>query len=186
MIVGVHGRFGSGKDEVARFLSEAGFKRRAFADPLKIEVATLLAGAPLPPGLPENLVALIDDLDGKPAAVFRKPTSRDARALLQGYGTEFRRRQEDGYWLRSLEPYLLGVVNVVIPDVRFKNELGFVRSKGGVCWTVRRPGHNCLYGEDIESHESEHDLVDAVFDATVLNDGTLEELQAKVYALCVS
>ena len=58
-----------------------------------------------------------------------------ARALLQNYGTEVRRRDNPNYWVeiwsRKVSEAIENGLNVVTDDVRFLNEAAAVKSVGG-------------------------------------------------------
>jgi hypothetical protein len=65
-------------------------------------------------------------------------TVKDA-PLLQNVGLEYRQHDE-AVWIRSVYTKLLDARPrvAVITDVRFPNELDFVRALGGFCWKVTR------------------------------------------------
>jgi hypothetical protein len=73
------------------------------------------------------------------------------------------------------------VDGVVISDLRFRNELEAVKRNGGKVWRVVRPGAG-LEGEYAQ-HESETEqltIPDSDFDLVIHNEGTLDDLKAKV------
>ena len=94
------------------------------------------------------------------------------RALLQEFGTEYRRSQCSTYWTDRLRASIAGVDLVVISDVRFADEAALVHELGGEVWRIERPG-TVTY-----SHASE--LQDFGYDRLITNDGTLEDLAAVV------
>ena len=98
------------------------------------------------------------------------------RQLLQAWGTEYRRRQDPDYWVKRLEKKLRGLERVVIDDVRFPNEVEMIQRLGGKVIRIDRPG-------TVEStHASENVLNDFTgWDGVILNAGTLEELEEKVW-----
>lgn len=65
----------------------------------------------------------------------------------------------------------------VITDVRFPNEAAVVQANGGTIIKVVRPGFDT--GEH-NGHASETEVGNCPFDHGVLNDGTLQDLYAKV------
>jgi hypothetical protein len=70
---------------------------------------------------------------------------------------------------------------VVIPDMRFRNEMEAVQSHGGKVMRVVRPGYEGKVG--ISGHASEEEqktIPDSAFNVVIQNDGTLEELYEKV------
>jgi hypothetical protein len=66
---------------------------------------------------------------------------------------------------------------MVIADVRFKNEAAWIRRMQGEVWRVTRPGFDSGVSHD---DESERDVPTLFVDLEIVNDGTLAELQSKV------
>jgi len=101
----------------------------------------------------------------------------DARAYLQGLGTEVGRKMfGENVWTdiarRKLEA-LHDQGPAVITGLRYPNELEMVRSLGGTTVWVSRPGLSAPRSE----HTSETSLDAEDFDLVVYNDGTLEDLR---------
>ena len=71
--------------------------------------------------------------------------------------------------------------NIVVSDVRYRNEADMIRRLGGVLIRVDRPS----LGENQDTHESEIDLVDYDFDYVILNDGDVGSLNQKVDRFCL-
>jgi len=86
---------------------------------------------------------------------------------------------------RGLYPWNEGpmedINGMVIPDIRFDNEAEGVKEAGGVVWNIRRLGASGLPG-DLGQHESEVGIRSGLIDATIDNDGSIEELHARVRA----
>lgn len=174
-VIGILGAKEAGKDAVAAILSSKfGYKRRAFADPLKDEVACALNhGFSSPEGVipPPDIKDTLSVFAGAGSLAYDKPTIPSIRRLLQWWGTEYRRSIDPSYWTRALVPADL----TVIPDVRFENEMDFVRDCGGQLWRVVRPGKSG------DKHVSEELARTAVgMDVEIVNNGTLEDLEQKV------
>lgn len=208
ILVGVSGKSGHGKDEIAGYLvRHHGFVRAGWSDALKDEVGTILrevvkritvvdemAGALV--GLPDELRWHLDR--GQDAAwwdmrihyalhVNRSPI---IRALLQAWGTELRRAEAGDYWLDAWERRLEAKhgdlrspdLRVVVPDTRFPNEAARLLKHGGRLLRVERPGHAAA---GAAGHESETALDDfTAWDAVIPNTGTITELYARVEAWC--
>ena len=174
-IIGICGRAGSGKDEVARILTSSGFKRIGFADALKREVE--LSWGNWPPEIPLQIVQALGGFQG--SDVRRKPTPEPIRKLLQFWGTNLRRAQNENYWIDQLEARILSSQSVsrwVVPDVRFPNEAALIHALGGQVWLVKRP---FLASVGTPGHPTEQpDLLSA--DLTLLNDSTLAALSGAV------
>ncbi|MFS0887025.1 hypothetical protein [Aeromicrobium sp. 179-A 4D2 NHS] len=183
LIIGLHGYQRSGKDTSGDYLHERfGFEKVSFAAPLKAGLYALnpwVAGAPDENGnrrfrLLQNLV---DELgwEGIKASAEWKD---DSRRLQQRFGTETARETfwED-FWLDLADRHMSEspVTKFAICDARFQNEVDFIRSKGGIMVNVVRPG----FGPQ-ENHKSEQALE---CDITVTNDGSLDDLYAKIDAL---
>ena len=76
---------------------------------------------------------------------------------------------------------------LLIPDVRFKNEFEYIRSKGGILLRVERPNvewnQHGVY-EITNNHESETELDDCKeFDHIIKNDSNLLALEIVVKQL---
>lgn len=174
---------GSGKDEVATILTRHGFQRRAFAEGVRKEVyealkqvAGLGIGA-VPPDAPVELQELL--CCGCMAEVWAKPTTPTMRRILQLWGTEYRRTQNANYWIDTLADAIRCQL-VAISDVRFPEEVQWVR-RHGVCWNVIRPSGFYHYADQtLAQHTSETLLQDSQFDDVIVNDGTLDDLARRV------
>ena len=163
MLIGISGKKRSGKDTVGamvvEWLNEHGFDAAqvAFADQLKDEVA-------------------------EATGVNRRMQEMDKerwRPILQWWGVEFRRHYfGQDYWVSKMTQKLLAMDEdvAVVTDVRFRDEAEFIRDSGG--FVVRVERETGLQ----DGHSSETDLDGySEFQATLSNDGTLDDLEEKVY-----
>lgn len=172
-IIGLAGKARSGKDTVAGFLSEAGFEKRAFADPLKAAAREIFS-------LTDS--QLYGDQKERVDAFW----GCTPREILQKLGTEcLRKGYADDVWVRAMERFIqngregFAFSSVVISDVRFRNEADAIIKMGGEVWRIDRTGAGATGG--IAGHVSEHDLDGWTGFATVIdNNGTLDDLRAKV------
>lgn len=157
LVIGLGHKARHGKDSAARILMETfkGVQRFSFAD---------------------DLYAVCRVLHGM--------TLKDA-PLLQRVGVEYRERDED-VWVKAVYAKLLNERPRVaaITDVRFPNEMAFVRALGGVCWKVER---RLLNGEVFidpsrpASHISETALEHAAWDRVLVNpDGQPDVFRERV------
>lgn len=162
LIVGISGKKRSGKDEAAETILNTLPRgiRIAFADALKIEVANACQ------------ISVLDIEANKPLF----------RTLLQAYGTEFRREygKNKNYWIDQLAKAVAcysgtKIEYIVVPDVRFVNELEFVQ-KNGIA--IRIESKTRCNMDD--NHPSEVELDGSQFDYTITNDGTLEEFRTNI------
>jgi hypothetical protein len=172
-IVGLHSRAHGGKDTVAEHLVRRhGFVQIAFAD-------AVYAG----------LAAMFDvSVDMLRAHSFKERDStclgdRSPRYLLQTLGTDWGRDMvHRDVWVRIAAAKLerhraTNCAGVVLSDVRHDNEADFVRDSGGQIWIIVRPTKKPDY---VRPHSSEAGITQHGRDRGLLNDGTLEQLEARV------
>lgn len=173
-VIGILGQAGHGKDTCATILKEEfGFYRQALADELKKDIQIAFSNFSECTLLAQNSRS-------------RAPW---VRRLQQIYGTEWcRNRLGDDYWLLRWEKeakrlFSEGEIGISIPDVRFPNELDFLKCRWqAYILYVDRPGYQEA-GVD-PNHESEvyvKSLRD-VSDAVVVNDSDLIKLRSEVVA----
>jgi len=123
--------------------------------------------------------------------VWIRYTIRIAKTLLEAKPGEFCYSSQEG--LQSyIEQYPQGefermegfpekVKVVVIPDVRFKNEIQHIRGAGGIMLRVIRPGAGLEGSFALHQSEAEMaDIPDAEFDIVIKNVGTLNDLKTSV------
>lgn len=81
-----------------------------------------------------------------------------SRALLQWWGTEYRRKQAPDYWVQKVLAQIAAkpTTSFVISDLRFKNEAIACRAAGHILVRVDRPDTRIAHSE----HSSERDLDD--------------------------
>lgn len=105
------------------------------------------------------------------------------RTLLQHIGTENIRSVYPNFWVDFIVD-ILKVYNgswdyVLIPDTRFPNEVDIPVSRGldAVSVRVERPNHTSGLTEEQLNHQSEIALDNYIFDYTIINDGSIEDLR---------
>jgi len=169
MIIGLSGKARAGKDTVAAILVEDyGFTKLAFADVIKAAVYTLDPIISLS-GL--RLQHLVDSNGWEAAKEFP-----EVRRLLQVFGSEVGRDMIDPQiWIEITMHGIKASANVVISDVRFKNEAEEIKYQGGQVWRITR-----AINDTIDFHRSETELDSWNFDQYVPNNGTLEDLREEV------
>lgn len=199
-IIGICGLIGSGKGVVSDILREEGYHSFNFADALKDAVSAIFVWPrPLLEGDTEVSRKFREKVDPWWSEKFGYDVT--PRLILQRMGTEACRNNiSQNIWICALEKRIYGYRNVVVSDVRFPNEMEFVRRLGGKIWNVRR-GLDPAWWEDaiswneglvnraknsINVHPSEYSLAGETFDAQIQNDGTIEELKAEVNKLLTS
>uniref|UniRef100_A0AAU3I6W1 Dephospho-CoA kinase n=1 Tax=Streptomyces sp. NBC_01393 TaxID=2903851 RepID=A0AAU3I6W1_9ACTN len=172
--IGLHGHAGVGKDSVAKILETYGYTPVAFADRLREALYIL---NPLIEegygGVEYRIQDLVDNFGGWDSVKRKYP---EVRRLLQVLGTEVGREMiSQNVWVDSVFKTLEEDKKYVFTDVRFVNEHQAVDSRLGLLIKINRPGT-----EPANDHTSEQDLPNQWFDATIVNDGTLEDLNTKV------
>lgn len=186
LIVGLTGAAGSGKDTVASDMTELhGFTRVAFADAVRDAALALdpivdYAKNVLPhPWTPIRLSHVVGTLGWDRAK--RASEYPEVRRLLQVIGTEVGREiLGANCWVdiaaRKIDA--LGPdAKVVITDVRFPNEVDFVRELGGCVTEIIRPKNPDAIAA---THASEQLRVRPDF--VLNNDGGLRQLSEMVSA----
>ena len=171
MIIGLSGYAQSGKNTVADILVDHhGFVQLAFADAIRdfiYEINPLVSCSPT--GYLQDLVNLKGWDEAKQEPQVRK--------LLQSTGVAGRNMIDEYLWvaltLSQIKDPQEG--KYVITDVRFPNEAAAITSQGGQIWRIERPGVDA-----VNDHISETALDAWVFDETILNDGTIEDLKNKI------
>ncbi len=176
MIIGLAGKFGSGKDTAAEVLvKHFGFRAMSFAEPLRRECEHAVATKQYPREMPD---ALYEELKSAiPSQVWEKPTSSPIRKLLQFWGTDYRRAQNPHYWVDAAKLMMQNTPLGVMTDVRFENEVDLVKQFGQQ-WLITRPQQITA----LHTHVSEQ-LVDTytAWDRIIANDGTIADLHDRVF-----
>lgn len=173
-LVGLSGYAQSGKDTVAGILQRKyGYRRVAFADPLK-ELALKLD--PHPPEGHAPLSYLVKRYGWEHAKTYPW-----IRKFLQDLGVGARDVLGSDIWVRRAfldidqEMILDWDTSIVITDVRFNNEIAAIKERGGRIVQVCRDGVGPVNG-----HISEAEWTNALFHATIHNNGSLDELEESV------
>ena len=195
MIIGVVGFIGSGKGTVADILvNKKDFTKISFADSLKDATAAIF-------GWPRALL----EGDTDESREFREKKDEwwsektglyiTPRNMLQKLGTEAGREViHDDLWVLSAQRRISMYKNVVIPDVRFPNEMKIIQEMGGfivrVCrgadpeWydTARRANLeiNTDLMSDYPIHYSEWAWIGHPTDYQLDNVGALSMLEADI------
>lgn len=162
MIIGFVGFKQVGKSTAAKYIeSKYGCNRVNFKDGMITEIRNnfpdLLRAIDAAEGEAEN-----DDIESCIDWLFEnKPPLM--RALMQNYGTEVRRKDDDNYWVKQWKKKVYpSLINTVTDDVRFLNEAEAVKYGYGIIIRLER--------DDIPTggtHPSETEQLSIVADYTI-------------------
>ena len=161
VVLGLAGHKSSGKDTLAALLAPYGFRRVAFAEPLKAACRAIF-------GFTE--AQMCDPAQKEQPDPYWGFTPRWA---MQRLGTEgVRGAVADDVWTRAFLRHVSDQEGpFVVTDVRFQNEVDAIRSLGGRVFLVQRAG--CTG----DSHASEALASQPeLFDGVVRNDGAPRDM----------
>lgn len=196
-LIGITGPAGSGKDTTGAMLSLLGYRPYSLAHYVRQEIlhyaASARAASPkypvivLPPELDScqseevlrcfTRLSRISEPKLRQYFLYKKPTPAPVRSLLQWWGTELRRSQNENYWINMLKSTIQ--YPAVITDIRFPNEALFV--------TARRPTDSQLWLINnprvlkINSHSSESHFHRLPIDRIINNDSDHYHLATQIY-----
>jgi len=194
MLIGVVGFISSGKGTVGEILVEQGFTKDSFAKPVKDAVSVMFGW---PRELLEGDTELSRTWREEPDVFWSEKFGREfsPREALQLMGTEAGRQTfHPNIWVISLLNRAKGK-DVVVTDVRFKNEIDYIQNNEGIVIRVKRgedpEWYDLLSSESDEFyreqimkgkgvHRSEWDWVGCDFDYVIENDGTVQQLRKKL------
>lgn len=179
MIIGISGKINSGKDLVGNIIKSRieyynnynTWEIQKFAGNVK-KVTSILYNIDL---------SLLENRDYKNGIYNSKIYNQEIqnktiRELLQETGTKLRDILYPNIWIDSLFNTYTDNSNWIITDVRFKNELDFIKKHNGICIRLLR---NDNINSNIHNHisETELDHNDNQFDITIDNRyTTIDEL----------
>lgn len=194
MLIGIIGKKYSGKTTCADYItSKYDFITTSFADPLKQACAALF---------------MLDDeqlYGDKKEIADEKWFDVSPRQIMQFVGTDLLRDNMHklipdlgsnifvyrfGLWYHKLRQSDTKI-NVIISDVRFKNEAYAIRQAGGILVKIIRPTvkqHRSLLqklkskfrSNDTSQHISEKELDKIIYDILIINDSDLVNLYEKI------
>ncbi len=173
MIIGLSGYAQTGKDTVASHLIQNyNFRRIAFADPSR---EALYRRNPLVEVGEFRAVHLQSPVDSMGWEEVKK-ISPETRRLLQILGTEVGREMfGPDFWVNQAMKGVGKFDKVVLTDVRYPNEYRAIKNREGIIIRIVKPGIGAVNG-----HSSETALDNFAFDATIVNDGSIYDLNKKI------
>jgi hypothetical protein len=179
-IVGIGHVARVGKDVAATALSrDLGFQRRAFADKLRelaLEADPIVTASTQATniGVGRGRLAWVVQGIGWEEA---KNVYPEVRKFLQDLGVGARKVFGEDFWVKQAVEGIRKGQDVVFSDVRFHSEAEALQALGGKLIRIDRPGRVA------EGHVSETALAGFDgWDAVIVNDGTVQDLEAKVVA----
>ena len=196
MIVGIFGFIGSGKTTVGELLKNNGYTQLSFADSLKDAVSVIFGWDR---ALLEGNTIESREFRETPDIFWSDKFGRSVtpRWVLQYFGTDVcRTHLLEDIWLSSLEKKLSQHENIVITDVRFTNEIDFLRKRGAKFLQVNRdsaipPWFKLFMKWDLETfddfaklnniHESEYSWLTSPVKRCILdNNGNISDLNRQL------
>ncbi len=208
MFIGISGFLKSGKSEVAqmimKFFPEKNFELVGFSKSLK-QMAAIFLGMKEEDFEDQNVKANLFIHVGTFKKRWRKDFGRrhsetlyetvdtngypehswiSVRVFLQDFGTDTVRARFPNAWINTLGnkyddlylPFDGGTPNWIVPDCRFANEALAIREREGFIIRINRKGCKAT-----SNHASENEMTNYNFDAVINNDGSLQDLELKVY-----
>ena len=194
MIIGIAGLIGSGKNSVADYLvQQYGFTQLSFAASVKDCLAAIFGwNREDLEGLTPASRAWREQVDTWWAARLGIENFSPRYAMTKFATDTMRDVFHSDIWIASLERKIQSIKgHVVISDCRFLNEMHSIRRLDGVLVRVVRgeePSWVQLAKTDVRAmsvlypniHSSEYSHVGYDFDYTVSNDGSLDDLHARI------
>jgi len=186
LLIGVGGYKRHGKNLVAMGLENVlpNTKILAFADPLKMEVAQQLATIDVNEDRAPDWASRVkfyfaemnsEEIDPNTGRAIKE----NYRLITQWWGTEWRRKQDENYWINKYQEEFLKDDQhqfFIAPDCRFPNEDEFIHKMGGILLKVERP----ILGKPNDMHESEAYVDSLNYDWIFENTSSIEELLLQV------
>ena len=174
-VIGIVGNARSGKDTVANMIIEENINpflkidKNSFAKPIK------------------NMACSLFEKDCESLELYKEDCESlhgiNIRKLYQNLGALMREMNED-IFVELMNARLTPIKNdphtmVIIPDIRFKNEADYIKSfENAILLKIERPSIDKTSSIYNDKSEQEIDFIEP--DYTIVNDGTLEDLKAKV------
>jgi hypothetical protein len=203
-IIGLVGFQGSGKDTVGTIIKECypRFVSTSFAKPIKSALSSMFGwDSKLLEGTTPEGREWRETPDPYWSSKLGKTVT--PRLMMREFGTELvRNHLSQDFWTMRCEKFILDTrKSVVVTDVRFLNEIEMIRRLGGKLVWVRRDPLPDYYDQALwynhqtpliqfvsqpflrklkNVHRSEREWIGADFDATILNNTSIQDLTRNV------
>ena len=175
-LIGLAGRKGHGKDTAAAGLT--GYENVKFAGPLKAMLRTFMEYVGLPA---ETIDRCIEgDMKEVPMPCFGGKTTRFA---MQTLGTEWGRNTiSDSLWVNAFHDRATQFDKVVCSDMRFPNEVQFIKDMGGTTVRIVDPRKS----QSTDDHPSETAIDSLPVDYVVMNEHGILDLEVAVRSIAAT
>jgi len=166
-IIAIAGNARTGKDTLGnnfvKILNEQGIKAKtfSFANQLK-----------------ESVNQFVIDQTGISAFTENKEEKKLIRPFLVCWGTDVMRKINNNIWIEKLSGNLLGDHVNIITDLRFANELKWIKESNGLSLLIKRDGINPANPYEEEQNKILEDGVSSVFHMANLDDENVMMLTA--------
>jgi thymidylate kinase len=167
VLIGLSGKKGSGKDTAALIIQELYPELTIipFAGKLK-KIVSILTDTSIEDNY--NNKDLIPNGFKSSIGVYQQLVGNTLRNVI-----------DPEIWLNNFP-----TMDVIIPDVRYKNEAEFIKKNNGLLIRIER--NNMVSDSRDSSHISETDLDDYNFKYVINNNGTVEEFKETIVSLIQS
>lgn len=174
ILIGFAGRKRTGKDTAGQTLvATLGFRRVAFATPLKTMLRALLEVQRCPHDTIEAMVE--GELKETPSPYLAGQSPRHA---MQTLGAEWGRQlMSPTIWVDATIRAAKLHKRAVVTDVRYPNEVAAIKAAGGFVYRIVRPD----FPPADDTHSSESQIDDLVVDGEILNSGPRLHFQELVF-----
>lgn len=167
VLIGIHGKPRAGKDTLAKHLREK-YNLVQYGPSFPVKRATAaMFNVPEENFWKDETKEQLDPFWGityrEMAQKVGKESSRDV------FGEDFWMRHVEKTW----ESPLLGYNGMLLADIRYENEVRWVKSRGGIVIFVTRDNRDYAANE---SHPAEHGLPLELADVVIPNNRTIQEL----------
>jgi hypothetical protein len=184
-IIAICGAKRSGKDVLAKYIvTNRGFKKLSFAEPLKKAVRELFNFNDIQVGIDE------ENAIGDEKEIIDERWGISPRKALQFFGTEIMQHTIDELIPNTNRGFLADILlshisdiasdtcnNYVISDLRFSHEYNKLKSstkiRSLIVVKISRPSINIA---ERDTHISEKEYTDIPYDVEIINDGAISDL----------
>ena len=168
LIIGFGYKAQSGKDTAANYLvKNHQFTRVAFADTLKESCRAVFNFS-------------TDQLYGSLKQTIDPFWQKTPREYLQLIGDGFRKFIDPLIWIKAIERKVQLIEgNIVIPDIRYINEINFIHSIKGLAIKIKRDHYELQDKQAAHASETELDNFND-WDYQLENNGTIEDLHVNI------